>query len=231
MAAKPAVTIKGTKDGLVFYLDDRCAFDTLLSELKEKLKDHPQFLNGPLLHVTVNLGYRYLDQQQEQEVKELIRQEGNLIVSKMESLVVTKEEMEKARQESEVKMLFKTVRSGQVIETQGHLLILGDVNPGGLVTAGGHIFVMGALRGRAHAGKSGNNDAVIAASLLCPSQLIISSTMSPIRENEEYKQQFAFIDPSGQLRFAKLYQLLELRPDLKTLYSSIDHQSLQSLAP
>jgi septum site-determining protein MinC len=232
MAAKPKVTIKGTKDGLVFYLDDRCAFDALLAELKEKLRDHPHFLNGPPLKVTVHLGYRYLTEEEEQQVKNLIYQQGNLAVSKMESLVVLKEELEKARKEAEVKMVFKTVRSGQVIQTEGHLLILGDVNPGGLVEAGGHIFVLGALRGMAHAGTGGNRKAVIAASILSPTQLRISSIISrPLDGTEQYEQEFAYIDDQGQISIDKLYHLLRVRPDLKALYSTIDHPSFQPLTP
>ena len=222
MAAKPYVTIKGTKEGLVFYLDDRCAYETLLEELREKLKDHPQFLNGPLSQVTVHLGYRYLTKEQEQEVKALIRQQGNLVVERMDSLVVLKEELEKAREEGEVKMVFKTVRSGQVIQTQGHLLILGDVNPGGTVMAGGHIFVLGALRGMAHAGVEGNRLAIIAASILCPTQLRISSVISrPLDQMETYEREFAYLDEQDQIRFDKLNRLVQARPDLKELYSTV----------
>ena len=105
------------------------------------------------------------------------------MVYKMESLVVTKEEMEKPGQEAEVKMLFKTVRSGQVIETQGHLLILGDVNPGGRCRLGAIFLCWVHCEAWLTQEQSGNNDAVIAASLLCPRQLLISSTMSPTREN------------------------------------------------
>ena len=51
-----------------------------------------------------------------------------------------------------------TVRSGQRIECEGDIVVIGDVNPGGEVIAGGSIAVFGRLRGLAHAGCSGRKD-------------------------------------------------------------------------
>ena len=41
----------------------------------------------------------------------------------------------------------RIIRSGQVLQVAGDLLLIGDVNPGGTVIAGGNIFIMGALKG------------------------------------------------------------------------------------
>ena len=78
-----------------------------------------------------------------------------------------------SRQEQEIVSVSRIVRSGQVLKVPGDLLLIGDVNPGGTVMAGGNIFVMGILKGIAHAGCNGNEEAVIAASSLKPSQLRI----------------------------------------------------------
>ena len=48
-----------------------------------------------------------------------------------------------------------TLRSGQRVECEGDIVVLGDVNDGAEVIAGGSIAVMGALRGLAHAGRDG----------------------------------------------------------------------------
>jgi septum site-determining protein MinC len=76
-----------------------------------------------------------------------------------------------------------TIRSGQRLMHAGHLVICGDVNPGGEVLASGDILVMGKLRGMAHAGCYGDANARIIAGLLSPSQLRIADKI--VRAPEE----------------------------------------------
>ncbi len=45
-----------------------------------------------------------------------------------------------------------SLRSGQTIASDGHLIVLGDVHGGSEIVAAGHIIVWGELRGVAHAG-------------------------------------------------------------------------------
>ena len=47
------------------------------------------------------------------------------------------------------------VRSGQVVKAEGDLVVIGDVNPNGRVVAAGSIYVLGRLKGIAHAGANG----------------------------------------------------------------------------
>lgn len=84
-------------------------------------------------------------------------------------------------------VLARTLRSGQAVYHRGDVVILGDVNPGAEVVATGHIVVMGALRGVAHAGAGGDETAVVAALRLEPTQLRIGSRVGrapddPVRE-------------------------------------------------
>lgn len=72
-------------------------------------------------------------------------------------------------------MVNRTLRSGQSINSDGNVVVLGDVNPGAEVSAVGHIVVMGALRGVVHAGSTGNEDATITALDLVPTQLRIAT--------------------------------------------------------
>lgn len=69
----------------------------------------------------------------------------------------------------------RTLRSGQNINYDGNVVILGDVNPGAEVIASGHILVMGVLRGVVHAGASGDESATVTALVLNPTQLRISA--------------------------------------------------------
>jgi septum site-determining protein MinC len=69
--------------------------------------------------------------------------------------------------------LQRTLRSGQSIHYPGHVIVLGDVNPGSEIIAGGNVIVWGRLRGTVHAGATGNEDAIVCALDLNPTQLRI----------------------------------------------------------
>lgn len=67
----------------------------------------------------------------------------------------------------------RTLRSGQRVRYYGNVVVMGDVNPGAEISAGGDIIVMGWLRGLAHAGAEGNDRAMVSAFRLNPTQLRI----------------------------------------------------------
>ncbi|QHW34173.1 septum site-determining protein MinC [Paenibacillus rhizovicinus] len=211
MTEKQHITIKGVKDGLIFLLDDNCEFSTLLDELKYKLeKSHQQLLTGPIVHVQVKLGTRQVDEDDKERIKAAIRQQGNLLVQSVESEVKAEAKLEDG---NNLKVVTGIVRSGQTLEHDGNLLLLGDVNPGGTVYCTGDIYVLGALRGLAHAGFKGQREAIIAASLLRPTQLRIDEVIS--RPPDEWMtgdalMEYAFLS-DGVMKIDKMTQLQRLR--------------------
>lgn len=84
-------------------------------------------------------------------------------------------------------LLQRTLRSGQSIQFPGNVVILGDVNPGAEIIAGGHIVVMGILRGVVHAGANGDESSTVTAFQLDPTQLRIAThiTRPPDGAKEE----------------------------------------------
>ncbi|MBS1249345.1 MAG: putative septum site-determining protein MinC [Chloroflexi bacterium] len=84
-------------------------------------------------------------------------------------------------------LLRRTFRSGQSVKHPGHIIVLGDVNPGAEIIAGGSIIVWGHLRGVAHAGAKGDSEAVVCALDLSPTQLRIADriSVSPPGSKEE----------------------------------------------
>ena len=71
-----------------------------------------------------------------------------------------------------------TLRSGDHLQAEGSVLLLGDVNPGARISAAGNVLVWGRLRGIAHAGVAGNRDARIVALQLRPLQLRIADVVA-----------------------------------------------------
>lgn len=72
----------------------------------------------------------------------------------------------------------KTLRSGVRVEHPGHVVVLGDVNPGAEIVAGGSVVVWGRLRGVVHAGAQGNREAVVCALDLSPTQVRIAGEIA-----------------------------------------------------
>ncbi len=82
-----------------------------------------------------------------------------------------------------------TIRSGDRISSNGNLCIIGDVNPGAIVSAKKNIYVWGKLQGIAFAGKSGNNNASISSLYLNPLQLRIADVIA-IGPNDKPKNSY-----------------------------------------
>ena len=89
-----------------------------------------------------------------------------------------------------------TVRSGDRISSNGNLFIIGDVNPGAIVSAKKNIYVWGKLFGIAFAGCGGNNNSYIASLYLRPLQLRIADIIAigPEDKPNNYYPEIALID-------------------------------------
>jgi len=99
---------------------------------------------------------------------------------------------------SNTKFYTGSLRSGQKLEFQGSIVVIGDANSGSEIVAGEHIIVLGNLRGLAHAGASGNKRAVVAAKKMgCP-QIRIANIVKELdiyeEETEENQKEYAYVE-------------------------------------
>jgi septum site-determining protein MinC len=91
-------------------------------------------------------------------------------------------------------MIKRTLRSGANISHNGHVTIIGDVNPGAQIIAGGNVVVWGRLRGMVHAGAEGDEAAMVCAIDLSPTQLRIASHIAvPPTEREQTGPEIASV--------------------------------------
>ena len=97
---------------------------------------------------------------------------------------------------SETKFHKGSLRSGQKLEEERSIVILGDVNSGAEVIASDNIVVLGTLRGLAHAGAKGNKHAIIAAGRLDTVQMRIANIVREFNREEEplRKLAYAYVD-------------------------------------
>lgn len=81
-------------------------------------------------------------------------------------------------------LIERTLRSGNQVRFAGHVIVLGDVNPGAEIICGGNVIVWGRLRGLVHAGAGGDEGALVCALEFSPPQLRIAGTIALSPEKE-----------------------------------------------
>ncbi len=78
----------------------------------------------------------------------------------------------------------RTLRSGFKVSHRGHVIVVGDVNPGAEVVAGGSVIIWGRLRGAVHAGADGDENVVVCALDMSPTQLRIAGLMVALTQKK-----------------------------------------------
>lgn len=215
------VMIKGTKDGLTLHLDDSSSFREIVRELDEKLSVSYKLQNDdPIIRVKVHTGNRKFSKEEEEQIISIIQNNHKLIVDQILSNVIPINEMKAMLDGSEIKSSVGIIRSGQVLEVPGDLLLIGDVNPGGVIKAVGNVFIIGTVKGCVHAGCEGNHEAVIAASKMDSAIISISdvNTTTAISVSEDpLNLHSAYLNDRKEIIFDRIAMLRKIRPNLTRL--------------
>lgn len=176
------IVFKGYRSGLILIISEEGPFSKYLEELEEHLNKAQSFFRGA--NVSIQTGNRELTDEERNRLVKMLKQHGLVMqqfLGETEKTVTPIMEKNEFRRDKEEENAFtatitvkKTVRSGQKVQFEGNLLIIGDVNPGAEVIASGDIVVLGKLRGIAHAGANGDESAQIFALQLNPVQIRIA---------------------------------------------------------
>lgn len=180
MAWENLIEFKGTKNGILIYIKPQQDFEIVKQQLIEKIEKSKQFYEGAKIF---DIQCYSLTVEQKKELEEIMATKYKIYVLSQEERDILNnrqpvETIFTGIVEGKTKFIKGTIRSGQNINYEGNIVILGDVNPGAQIIAYGNIMVMGSLRGVAHAGANGNNDACVAAFHLDPTQLRISDVIT-----------------------------------------------------
>lgn len=182
------VLFKRKEDSLTITLDKNVEYKTIkekISEIISASDDLFEELQGEIM-----VDGRRLSDDEEKEIESLIRGKTNLEIKfekpKQMGLASIDNIFNKDTTITNTKVYTGTLRSGQRIEFEGSIIVLGDVNSGSEVVAEENIIVLGNLRGFAHAGAKGNRSAFIAANTINPTQIRIADII--LRTIEERKE-------------------------------------------
>jgi septum site-determining protein MinC len=200
------LSIKGSRQGLLVTLREG-TWEDLVAELTGRLVEQPTFFKGG--RVSLNVGELELTEDDVRQVRDLLVQHDVMLYG----IVGRNAQTEAAAQalglvidlgldrrppppsplpqsdgdEGEAKVVKRTLRSGQSIRHPGHVVVIGDVNPGAEIVAGGHVVVWGALRGIVHAGAGGDETALICALDMSPTQLRIAGHITRAPDERQRK--------------------------------------------
>ena len=189
------IVIKGSSDGLNIQILEN-NWDSVLSELLQSIDTQPDFFKGARLRLI--LGEIQLGVNELSSLRDILSDRdvhlwsvitdhqatasaaANLGLS-IARPGVTFDPADVVTSEfdgEEAVLIRRTMRSGQSVHHSGHIIIIGDVNPGAVITAGGNIIVWGRLRGTVHAGCDGDKNTIICALDLSPTQLRIATQIA-----------------------------------------------------
>ena len=217
------ISIKGIRQGLLVTLGEG-DWRAALHALETRLDVSPSFFGGG--RIAIDVGSRELTSSEIERIQTLLARHQVELWALISTHTVTKKavqelglvteftapsppESESAPdEESKITsndglVVRRTLRSGQSLRHPSHIVIIGDINPGAEVVAGGDIVVWGRVRGVVHAGALGDDQAVICGLDLMPMQLRIAGHIarSPEDERRESVPEIAWVR-AGQIEAA-----------------------------
>ena len=162
------VSINLKRDEIVLKISEDASQEEIIESLKKKLVELKKLYRDEKTPIRVT--GKVLKNKEIDEIQLLIKEKIDVEIEfdtpKTLGLHSIKKTFDQKTEISETKYYRGSLRSGQKIETEGSLVVIGDVNSGAEVVAGDNIVILGALRGLAHAGAKGNRQAIIAAGLI-----------------------------------------------------------------
>lgn len=190
------VVIKSNKYGLTVVLDPETDFEKLREAVAEKFAESKKFFKGAELAIAFE-GRTLTQDEQIILAKEMIANAGIRIPcivdadtakeALMKEAVEHTKAAETGTESSDGKFYKGTLRSGQVLESETSIIILGDVNPGATVVSKGNVIVLGTLKGSIYVGASGNENTFVAALSMDPMQIRIADHIARNSDSPEKK--------------------------------------------
>jgi septum site-determining protein MinC len=199
-------TIKGLKGGPTFLFDDQAPFAHVTKAVAEELeRANGFFRDSP---VVLHFGNRLLSKEEWWELKDVLHRAGLLLryavatdsvsrellykegLAVRESMLLPSSEQKKTQttQGGTALYLRRNLRSGQKQVFDGDVVLVGDINQGAEILAGGDVVVFGTVRGVVHAGYPDNKEAVVVALNLIPLQLRIGPLIARSDERQYHRR-------------------------------------------
>ena len=185
------VKIRGSRHGISVKLDNGASYEDIKKATASEFKAAEKFLGDEKL--AVSFEGKYLTEQQQEELVDIIHQNCNVhIVCIMDQASEREKQFHKSVEETMMEFDASTgqfykghLRSGQVLEFEQSVIVIGDINPGASIISKGNIIILGSLRGTAYAGASGKKNCFIVAMDMHPMQIRIADVFARAEDNSK----------------------------------------------
>jgi septum site-determining protein MinC len=202
------VQVKGNSKGFAIQIFEP-EFEEICEEVTQMMRESKGFFKGAKF---AGFQGRNLREDEEARLLEIVESDFDLKAMQEEAREdQLNEGHEKSTADLEpervpLHVIARTLRSGQRIDVEGDLVLMGDANPGSILTATGNIVVVGALRGTAHAGINGDDGVSVSAYRLQPLQLRIADVIarSPDREEQDGKREIARLNEQHEISISTI---------------------------
>ena len=194
---KSCISITLKKNELVIKIDEEASFENIINSFQRKLPELKKLYKDDSTPIRISgkiLKNKEIDQIQAL-IKDNIDVEIEFDTPKSLGLSAIKKVFDQKIGTSETTFHRGSLRSGQKMEAEGSIVIIGDVNSGAEVIAQDNIIVVGSLRGLAHAGAKGNKQAIIATGVFDTVQVRIANIVKEINRDEEplHKNSYVYV--------------------------------------
>ena len=193
-----SVSINLKTDEVVVKIDDNSEQEKIIKDLTKKIKELKKMYKSEKTPIRVT--GKILTNKEIQEIKEIIKKQIDVEISFDTPTTLGLHSITRSYKKdvgtSETTFHKGSLRSGQKIEVEGSIVVIGDINSGAEVIAADNIAIIGTLRGLAHAGAKGNKKAIIAASTLDTVQLRISNIVKEfdIDSDSVYDNAYIYVE-------------------------------------
>ena len=201
-----SVTVRGNKYGICVKLSSTASYEKIKEDIALQFKDTDDFFGDEKL--AISFEGQCLTMEQQEELVGIIQQNCSLhIVCIMEENTEQENRFQKGINDTLMEFDSSTgqfykgnLRSGQVLDFEKSVIIIGDVNAGASVVSKGNIVILGSLRGSAFAGSCGKRTSFIVALDMKPLQIRIADVIttdsdSSFHKNSKQKQpMIAFLE-------------------------------------
>ena len=179
-----SVVLKGNKYGIVVILDKNASFDEIKTVIAEKFNESSKFFGKESM--AISFEGKNLTSDEQRELLDIINNNSELNIVCIIDNDPKQEETFKNAVEERLNDLNTgagqfyrgTLRSGQILESDSSVIILGDVNPGAKIISSGNVVVLGALKGTVYAGVNGDDATFVVALEMNPVQIRIGDTIA-----------------------------------------------------
>lgn len=175
------IQVRGNKDGInaIIDIEKFSTFNEVINVLVDRLSIGKGFYRNSILKLTAN--FKNITDSEIAKLKDELFDKIHVRDCIFEDISIKKSEDNKVFNgiyEGKTKFIRKTIRSGQLINYPGNIVIIGDINSGAEVVAKGNIVVLGSIKGQVKAGIGGNDKSIIAAFSLQPEVLQINEILT-----------------------------------------------------